>query len=150
MKLKSFASGYLVENNKVLLVHHRKFDKWTPPGGHLEENELPNEAVVREIKEELDLDVEIVPAYPSAFAGDSNATIIPMPFHMDVETEGFDVPHLGTFFYVKRVNPEQAMKHQADELHNFGWFGLEDLENLKTFEQVRALAKFAINNYPKN
>ncbi len=83
MAYKSFASGYLVKDGKVLLVHHNKFDKWTPPGGHMEENETPDQTVIREWREELGLQVAVVPAYASAFAGDSNATPIPMPFYMD-------------------------------------------------------------------
>ena len=30
------ASGYLVAGERVLLVHHRHFDKWVPPGGHVQ------------------------------------------------------------------------------------------------------------------
>lgn len=89
MAYKTFAAGYLVKDEKVLLVYHKKFNKWTPPGGHVEENETPAEAVVREWKEELDLDIEVVPAHESAFAGDANATPIPMPFHIDLERRLF-------------------------------------------------------------
>ena len=52
MAYRSFASGYLVKNGKVLLVHHNKFNKWVPPGGHIEENETPDQAVVRDLKEQ--------------------------------------------------------------------------------------------------
>lgn len=148
VQYKQFASGYLVKEGKVLLVHHNKFDKWVPPGGHFEIGETPDQTLVREFLEETRLNIEVVPAYPSAFSGDSNATPIPMPFHIDLEREGFDVPHIGFFFYVKTNNDLNAIKHQQEELHNYGWFGLEDLGKLETFEQVRALASFAIKNYP--
>jgi 8-oxo-dGTP pyrophosphatase MutT (NUDIX family) len=147
MAYKSFASGYLVKDGKVLLVHHKKFNKWTPPGGHLEENETPDQAVIREWKEELSLDVEVLPAHESAFAGDSNATPIPMPFHIDLEREGFDVPHVGYFFYVK-LQGSSDISIQTEELHDAGWFGKEDLPGLATFDQVRALAAYAIDHYP--
>jgi 8-oxo-dGTP pyrophosphatase MutT (NUDIX family) len=147
---KQFASGYLVKDGKVLLVHHNKFDKWTPPGGHMEEDETPADTVVREFKEETSLDVRIIPAYPSAFAGDSNTTSIPLPFHMDLEREGFDVPHIGHFFYVKLARDGQEMNHQVEELHGIQWFIKVDLVDLKTFDQVRAVARFAIDNYPKS
>jgi len=149
MSYKNFASGYLVKDNKVLLVHHNKFDKWVPPGGHIEDNETPDQAVIREWKEEVGLDIKILPAYPSAFAGDSNATPIPMPFHIDLEKEGFDVPHIGHFFYVAFLKDDQQIDFQKEELLNAGWFSKEDLMNLKTFDQVRALASFALQNYPK-
>ncbi len=150
MKYKSFASGYLVKDGKVLLVHHNKFDKWTPPGGHMEDGETPAETAIREIKEELGLDMEIISAMPQFFAGDDNATPIPMPFYMDLEVEGFDVPHIGHFFYVKEVGEPGEIKHQEDELHGAGWFTKDELKDLKTFDQVRAVAAYAIDNYPKD
>jgi len=149
MAYKYFVAGYLVKDNKVLLAHHKKFNKWTPPGGHIEENETPDQALVREWREELDLDIDILPAHESAFAGDTNATPIPMPFHIDLEREGFDVSHLGHFFYVRFLGDDQNIKVLEAELHDFGWFSKEDLPTLPTFEQVRALAEYAIDHYPK-
>ena len=149
MKYGTFASGYLIQDGKALLVHHNKMDKWVPPGGHLEENELPADAAVREFFEETGIEVEVIPAYPSAFAGDSNSTPIPLPFHMDIEVEGFDSPRIGHFFYVKPVNGIEAMKHQETELFGIDWFGKDDLPSLQTFDQVRSVAAFAIDNYPK-
>ncbi|MFA5270404.1 MAG: NUDIX hydrolase [Patescibacteria group bacterium] len=149
MIYKHFSAGYLVRNDRVLLVHHKKFDKWTPPGGHIEEGETPDQALKRECKEEVGLDIEVLPAYPSAFAGDANATPIPMPFHIDLEREGFSVPHIGHFFYVKLAMPDQDIKIELEEIHNAGWFSKEDLKDLLTFDQVRALAAFAIDHYPK-
>lgn len=150
MSYRYFAAGYLVKDNRVLLVHHNGFNKWTPPGGHIEEEETAAEAVVREWKEETGLDVEVIPAYPSAFAGDDNATPIPMPFYIDLEREGFKVPHVGHFFYVKLLDDSQEIVRQEAEVHEVRWFGLDELGQVPTFDQVRALAAFAIQNYPKS
>ncbi|MBS3077685.1 NUDIX domain-containing protein [Candidatus Pacearchaeota archaeon] len=48
------------ESNEILLIHHNKLNLWLPVGGHIEQNETPDEALLREIKEETNLDVEIV------------------------------------------------------------------------------------------
>ncbi len=47
------------EHNRVLLCHRRDMDMWNLPGGLVECRELPTNAVVREVKEETGLDVEV-------------------------------------------------------------------------------------------
>jgi ADP-ribose pyrophosphatase YjhB (NUDIX family) len=48
------------EKNRVLLVLRQDYDLWNLPGGGLEKGESPWQGVVREVKEETGLDVEIV------------------------------------------------------------------------------------------
>ena len=40
--------------------------KWEFPGGKLEVNELPEDALIREIKEELNVEIKIIEALPIA------------------------------------------------------------------------------------
>ena len=46
----------------TLLHWHGRVQAWLPPGGHVEANEDPVQAVLREVLEETGLEVEIVPA----------------------------------------------------------------------------------------
>jgi len=55
--------GALIVNDegKILLAKsHKWFDKYTLPGGHIEVGESMIDAVRREVKEEVGLDVEVV------------------------------------------------------------------------------------------
>jgi 8-oxo-dGTP diphosphatase len=49
----------LDEDKRVLLCHRTDYDLWNLPGGGVETNESPWEAVVREVKEEVGLDVKV-------------------------------------------------------------------------------------------
>ena len=54
------ATTFIVENDRTLLLWHRKSQAWLPPGGHIESDELPEEAAVREVREETGLVVELL------------------------------------------------------------------------------------------
>ena len=61
---------YVVRDGKILLIHHRKLDKWLPLGGHIELDEEPEQAALREAKEESGLDVELLGERPPTTGGD--------------------------------------------------------------------------------
>jgi ADP-ribose pyrophosphatase YjhB (NUDIX family) len=49
----------LDSQDRVLLCHRRDYDLWNLPGGGVEANEAPWECVIREVKEETGLDVQV-------------------------------------------------------------------------------------------
>jgi 8-oxo-dGTP pyrophosphatase MutT (NUDIX family) len=51
---------FVVWEGKVLLHLHRELGIWLPPGGHIERNELPDDAAVREVLEETGVKAELV------------------------------------------------------------------------------------------
>ena len=58
------ATGFVVHDDQVALHWHPKVQAWLPPGGHIDENEDPVQAVIREIEEESGLRAEVVSAGP--------------------------------------------------------------------------------------
>jgi 8-oxo-dGTP diphosphatase len=50
----------LNESGEVLLCHRRDLDLWNAPGGRVEAGESPWEAVVREIREEVGVQAEVI------------------------------------------------------------------------------------------
>ena len=51
--------GVVIENNKVWLRKNER-NEWELPGGKIDKGEQPVETIIRELKEELGFDVEIV------------------------------------------------------------------------------------------
>lgn len=72
------ASGVVICADHVLLVHHRRIGAWLPPGGHIDDFEMPDEAAVREILEETGVAVEVV-TDPSPASGDADGFFLKNP-----------------------------------------------------------------------
>lgn len=53
------AEVFVVHDGRVLLRMHDKYGLWLSVGGHVELDEDPNEAAVREVREEVGLDVRL-------------------------------------------------------------------------------------------
>jgi ADP-ribose pyrophosphatase YjhB (NUDIX family) len=48
------------DKRQVLLCHRRDIDAWNLPGGHVEDGEAPWDAAIRETREEVRLEVEVM------------------------------------------------------------------------------------------
>lgn len=62
MKVIKVVAAIIMHNNEVFATQrgYGDFkDGWEFPGGKIEENETPEAALVREIKEELDIEIEV-------------------------------------------------------------------------------------------
>ena len=84
---------------------------WLPPGGHIELNEDPNQAVIREVYEETSIKVELI-SDSEKFNFDYPKSIIP-PEHILIEdiddpVDGFH-QHIDLIYYCKPINPQQVL-----------------------------------------
>jgi 8-oxo-dGTP diphosphatase len=123
-------SGYIVRNQKILLLHHKKLGSWLQPGGHIELDEDPEQALYREIEEETGLeksDLAIVELHERLASKDLK--VLPVPFQLNVHNYG-DTPHRHIDIAYLIVAKTAEIKYQQSEAHNIGWFDLADLEEL--------------------
>ncbi len=77
-KLLIVAAGALIDRDGRVLLAQRPMEKahgghWEFPGGKLQNGETPEQALVRELKEELDINVEASCLAPVSFASCSLA-----------------------------------------------------------------------------
>ena len=79
-------SVYIVHKNKVLLHLHKKYEVILPIGGHIDDNELPEKACIREAKEEAGLNIKLYSANNNVklknLNGQTKEEILISPIHM--------------------------------------------------------------------
>jgi len=73
------AAGFLVHQNKILLIKHKKAGIWFCPGGHVDKGELPHQAAEREFWEETGLKVKAIDF--GLQSSDQERNSLPSPFH---------------------------------------------------------------------
>lgn len=81
-------AAVMVKGGKVLIAQrqagsHMEF-KWEFPGGKLEPDETPEECIVREIKEELDLVIQVIDIYKVVKFKYEEKDILLLCYHCEV------------------------------------------------------------------
>lgn len=146
MERQFTAGAYILSEDRVLLIYHKKLHKWLPPGGHLEPNELPCEAAKREALEETGLEVEIF-SDEYVWVERWNANSFPRPFLClleEIPAHGGQPPHQHIdYIYLARpvggsVNPNLS------EIGGINWFSLEEIELLENDQEIFAETKQVI------
>lgn len=123
MRREFVVAAYIVDDGKILLVDHKKLKMWLPVGGHIEQNELPDDTVIREVKEETGLDVEIISEeYPDF----KRARILNRPILVALEDIDSEHQHID-FQYICRVTGSRKL----DGTEDCKWFDEEGLKNLE-------------------
>ena len=118
------ATAFVVHDDSVALHWHPKVKAWLPPGGHIEENEDPVQAALREVHEETGLLAEIVPT--SEVIELSYPTQVLPPFTIMVEdiddpVQGFH-HHIDMIYFCRLAGPEAALSE------GWSWVSRRDLE----------------------
>ena len=125
------------ESGEILMVKHKQLKKWLPPGGHVDENELPCKTVEREIFEETGISVQVISSAPELDLRENTAKELPLPFRIicaDVEGTGLH-NHIDLLYLCRATNTDTAP--QEAEIDGIGWFSPSDAMLLDTFEDVR-------------
>jgi ADP-ribose pyrophosphatase YjhB (NUDIX family) len=142
---KHFTASALIINKekKVLLVNHRKLGVWLYPGGHVEWNETPDETVVREVKEETGLNVEIISDRDNTLSDlEADVSVLHHPYVILCEKINGDNQHyhLDLIYLCKIENEENSELHyNPKESSDIRFFSLEDLNNINLFPNFRKL-----------
>ena len=118
---------FVVQSGKVLLIHHRKLNKWLPLGGHIELDEDPEQAAIREAREESGLEVELLGERPPTTGPGTRALIAPR--FLDIHRINETHEHIGMIYWARPRHGNLALA--TEEHHDIQWVSHEQLEHLQ-------------------
>lgn len=123
----------LSDDGRVLLVEHRKAGLWLYPGGHVDANEDPVQAAVREVYEETNLRVEIVTdplfTHPAVQSHPVPFAIIEMPVR-DATVGAHR--HIDMVYVCRPLRPRQQLTAQLAEIGDARWVPVADVATFPT------------------
>ena len=136
------ASAFVINPNdkKILLVKHADYDKWLQPGGHIEEDETPEEAAIREVYEETGIKITLLGEH---FPREDDL-IRPLGVQCNRKENGnrfIDIIYAGI-----PNNVEVPLK-KNDESIEIGWFSRNELDRLPIFPDVKITMDYVLRNY---
>lgn len=129
----------------MLLHFHRKLGRWLPPGGHIEDNELPDDAAVREVREETGIRARLVGS--RGLPIDVPRQLV-LPVGIQVERISDDHEHIDlVYFAVPEPDAIRAAEidPQLAESDRVGWYRLTQMPDLGVDDEIQAWAARALD-----
>lgn len=133
---------FIVYQNKVLLRLHDKYKIWLSVGGHIEQNENPNQAATREVKEEVGLDIELYDGNkPFELKTNTYEELIP-PYFLNVHSITDSHKHIGLTYFASSKTDKVIPEKETDM---WKWLSKEELIQMQDLEpQIRKYALKAL------
>jgi len=126
-KIDFTATVFVVYKNKVLLRLHDKYKKWLGVGGHVELDEEPNQAAVREVKEEVGLDVVLVGKIPDVKSEAKCFRELLPPRFMNIHYVNDTHQHMDMIYFAKSDSDD--VRPEGDDIStDWRWLTKEELE----------------------
>jgi len=149
-KIDFTAEVFIVYQDKVLLRQHDKYKKWLSVGGHIELDEDPNQAAVREVKEEVGLEGKLY-APPSYEATNRQGykELIPPEF-MNIHRINDTHQHI-SLVYFATSDTDQLILSETEVSDGCKWFTKEELDNpqYQLSEVIKKYARTALEKLKK-
>lgn len=143
------ATTFVVWGKRVLLHRHPKQGLWLPPGGHIERDELPHVAAVREVEEETGLRVRLhSESFAAAMSEEMDCAVVPQPAFILVEDINPFHQHIDFTYYA--LAPSGDASHfgtQVWQTNGFDWFLPDHLTGSDVPANVRVGAQRAVRYF---
>ena len=139
IKQKILVTAIIIKNNKILLqrrtdniISHK--NKWTTPSGFVEINEHPTDTIKREVKEEINIEIEVLEMLPlvDSFPNHKNK------YHM-----------IYLSFLCKIINGTPQNIDADGDISEIKWFDVDDLNQELLIRGTLPPIKEATKHIPK-
>lgn len=138
------ATTFVVLDGKVLLHLHPRQGLWLPPGGHIERDELPHHAALREVEEETGLRVRLHSVEEAErLAAEMECGVVPQPAFILVEDINPFHQHVDFIYFGVPCDMESTAEGTVDR-YGFRWLAPDELEMEGVPQNVRAGAERAV------
>lgn len=121
---------------------HRKNGKWTQPGGHIEDDETPEECALREVYEETGLRVRLLgERFPR-----EDDFIRPLGIQKNRHSDGnihIDI------IYAAVPNNDIKPKINIEEESSVRWFSREELDYIDCFPDIKITMDYLLKEVIK-
>ena len=126
---------FVIWRDHVVLHWHRKLSRWLPPGGHIERDELPDEAAIREVLEETGLPIRLVGerGLPSDYPGQPRQLIRPQGIQLEDISPGHQ--HIDLVYFAV---PDGGSDDLPPLEHGATWIAQETVPEMDLTEEIRA------------
>lgn len=130
---------FVVSNGRVLILLHPKLGKLLPPGGHIEPDELPDHAALREVREETGLKVRLVGE--TTLSVDQPAQLA-KPEGIQLEDIARDHQHIDLIYFAVPLDGSQP--RPGDGVKHLRWYTPEELMLAGASDEIVAWSRLAI------
>jgi 8-oxo-dGTP pyrophosphatase MutT (NUDIX family) len=138
-KIDFTAEVFVVYRDKVLMRLHEKYGIWLSVGGHIELDEDPNQAAIREVKEEVGLDIELYDT--REYFGYEKKQELIAPVSVNRHRINDTHEHV-SFQYFARSSTDVVIPEKETDV--WKWCTLSDLDALNLDPQVSFYARKAL------
>ncbi len=149
-KIDFTADVFIVYKNKVLLRMHDKHNMWLAVGGHIELDETPDQAAIREVKEEVGLDVVLVPPRKMSLdINDDRFTEINPPWYSNIHKVNETHKHISLVYFATSATETVLDSESEHERTESRWVSMEELDSMDLIPNIRFYAKEALKELGK-